>query len=407
MGSEMRLRNLPEPLKNNRRLWLYMILAFALTARLGFSLTRTDLADSADEALWDGLGRAFANLGIFHPDTGVYRPPLYGLMLAGIYSTVGHAIAAVRVFQALLDTATCALLYVLGRRLGNPAIGLIAAGMGAAYPLFIFFSAIVMAETLLVFLTTASLALLLKFWDRPTHLRATAFGATIGLSALCKPVLLPFLPLILMWWWKSCDWATIRKVQRTALAIGAMSLVILPWTLRNHAVSGQPVLISSNAGINFLIGTMPESKGSYNVEIDYLKVYRGIAGSLDFAANDGKVIRIALGWIAADPIKFLGLGLYKMFHFWSPFIPGESLFRNAVSILTSGPLLFLGIIGAVRLRHRPEGAAICLLILAMSILHILFFAHTRFRLPIDAALCVSAAWLIDHTWRTWRIRHGL
>lgn len=403
----MRMRNVLERLKSNKHLWLYAILAFALIARLGFGLTRTDLTDFSDEAHWDGQGRAFASLGVLHPDTGVYRPPLYGLMLAGIYSTVGHARTAVRVFQALLDTATCAMLYALGQRLGNARIGLIAAGMGAAYPLFIFFTGIVMVETLLVFLTTASLALLLRFWDHPTHPRAAAWGAMIGLSALCKPVLLPFLPLVLLWWWRSCDGARVQKALRTAFVIGAMALVILPWTFRNHAVSGHPVLISANAGINFLIGAMPESKGRYNVEIDYLQVYRDISGSLDFAANDREVIRVVRGWIAHDPIQFAGLCLRKLFYFWSPLASDQSFFRNVVSLSTSGPLLFLGIVGAVRLRHRPEGAVICLLMIAMTMLHVIFFAHTRFRLPIDAALCVSAAWLIDHQWRIWRTRYGL
>lgn len=406
IGSGMFIKNLSGRLQNSRHL-LYAILAFALIARLGFGLTRTDLTDSADEALWDGLGRSFAHLGIFHPDTGVYRPPLYGLMLAGIYSMVGHAIDAVRLLQAVIDTATCALLYMLGRRLGRAQVGLLAAGMGATYPLFIFFTGIVMAETLLVFLTTASIFLFLRFWDDPTYQRAASFGAAIGLSALCKPVLLPYLPLVLIWWWRSTDWTPVKKATRAAAVIGATSLMILPWTLRNHAISGHYVLISANTGINFLIGAMPESKGMYNAHIDYLQVYRDLSGSLDFAANDRKVIAMVLGWIAADPIQFAGLCLRKMFCFWSPVAPGESIFRNVVALGTSGPLLFLGIVGAVRLRQRPEGSAICLLMIAMSILHILFFAHTRFRLPIDAALCLSAAWMIDGWWRTRSAAHGV
>ena len=372
---------------------LWGLLAFALLLRVCFGLMQSNLTNASDEVHWDRLGQAYVALGVLHPDTGMYRPPLYGLFLASLYHTFGHSPALVQIVQAVLGTITCYLIYILGCRMGNIQVGLVAAGIFAIYPLFVFFCGVLMAETLLVLLTTMSFLCCMHFWQKSTHTMAVIFGGIVGLSALCKPVLLPWLPLILFFWWRKSRLTPVEKASRVLTVASALCLIILPWTARNHKISGEFVPISTNLGINLLVGAHPEGRGVYDNHIDYLALYHTLADTSQGAAADRRVAGIVLGWIIAEPLHYLSLSVFKLLYFWCPWVPGEPPLYNAIAALSCTPLLFLGFVGTFMQRHRPEGLALILLIISMSILHMVFFAHTRFRLPIDAILCAPAAWV--------------
>lgn len=377
----------------SHRQYLWGLLAFALLLRIGFGLTQSNLTSSSDEVHWDRLGQAYVTLGVLHPDTGMYRPPLYGLFLAGIYRIFGHNLALVRIAQAILGTITCYLLYVLGCKMGEKLVGLLAAGLFAIYPLFVFFSGVLMAETLLILLTTISFVCCVVFWQKSTVTMAMVFGGTVGLSALCKPVLLPWLPPVLFYWWRKSRLTPVQRASRVLTVIGVICLIILPWTVRNHIISGEFVPISTNMGINLLVGAHPEGRGVYDNHIDYLALYHTLADTSQGAAADRRVAGIVWGWISAQPLHYLGLSIDKLLYFWCPWVLGEPPLYNAIAVLSCTPVLILGLVGTFIQRRRPEGMALILLIICMSLLHMVFFAHTRFRLPLDAVLCAPVAWV--------------
>lgn len=378
---------------------LWVLLWLALVLRVGFGLTRSGLTASSDERHWDGMARAFWLSGLLHPDGGTYRPPLYPLMLSGIYRVTGHRPEAARVWQALIGTATCLVLYGIGHRMGGEAVGVTAAGLGAAYPLFVFFSGVLMAETLLVFLTLSALLLALRFESAPSIGRAGALGAGLGLAVLCKPVVLPWAALLLLGWWRRCGLSRGRRAVRAVVVVGAIGLVVAPWTVRNAAVSGYFVPISSNLGMNLMIGSEPGATGVYRDGVDYLEMFDRLTGPAEApVARDRLAARRALGWIFASPVRFVGLGVEKFLRLWSPLVPDESALRNLIALLSSGSVLVLGMWGVWRLRRRPEGWAVAALLLSLSLVHVLFFAHTRFRLPADAVLMGPAAWMLVRGW---------
>ena len=319
---------------------LYLILAVALLLRVGFGLTQSDLTQASDERHWDAMGKAYLALGVLHPDTGMYRPPLYGLFLAGIYRMFGHAPAIVRIAQAVIGAITCWLIFLIGCKMGrgNARVGLVGAALFAIYPLFVFFPAVLMTETLLVFLTTVSFVGYLRFSQQSTHLRAMAFGGAVGLSALCKPVLLPWLLPCALGMGMALSPAPRPKAARVAVIIGAVIAVIAPWTARNDALSGEIVPISANLGINLLGGAHPQGRGYYDNRINYLAQYHTLADTSHAAVADRKVVGIVLGWIAHNPLHYLRLSIDKLFYFWCPWVPGESPVRTVVAALSCGPV---------------------------------------------------------------------
>lgn len=386
---------------------LWVILLLALVLRAGFGLTRDGLVDSSDERHWDHLACVFWQEGLLHPDGGMYRPPLYPLMLAGIYQVCGHHPGLVRLWQALMGTATCGLLYGIGRRLGGQRTGLIAAGLGACYPLLVFFTGVLMAETLLVLLTTAALLLALRLAVAPLVGNAALLGGVLGLAGLCKPVVLAWVPLLLWGWWRRCPLSWRSRGARLAVALGTMGLVIAPWTLRNALLTGRLVPISANAGINLLIGNEPGAIGIYRQGVDYLGMFMQLtASTTDLVDKEHLAIREISGWMLASPLHFGRLAFLKLAYFWSPLVPDESILRNVVSLCSCGPVLVLGLWGTWQLRGRPEAWAVGSLAVGLALVHALFFAHPRFRLPVDAALVGPVALMLERGWARLRRAHS-
>ena len=59
----------------------------------------------------------------------------------------------------------------------------------------------------------------------------------------------------------------------------------------------------------------------------------------------------------------------------------------------------LGLAGMWQLRGSAAGWIVASLVLSLTAVHILIFSHTRFRLPIDAALMGPAALSLVEVWR--------
>src|SRR5262249_10095926 len=92
-----------------------------------------------------------------------------------------------------------------------------------------------------------------------------------------------------------------------------VAVAIAPVTLRNLAVSGEPILISSHAGLNFLVGNGPGADGTYPAldgitpsiqgqTVDSRKVAEAALGrKLTTREVSGHFMRLALDWIRAHP----------------------------------------------------------------------------------------------------------
>ena len=84
------------------------------------------------------------------------QPPLYYYLLHLWMGLFGQGEIAVRGLSLLLGMLSVPLFYILGRRLFSREVGLIAAGLAALSPLYVWYSQEVRMYTLLVALTLGS-----------------------------------------------------------------------------------------------------------------------------------------------------------------------------------------------------------------------------------------------------------
>jgi tetratricopeptide (TPR) repeat protein len=365
-----------------------------------------------------------------------FRAPLYPYFLGLIYHVLGTDPLAVRVVQFVIGSLTCGLTCLLGWRLVGPAVGLVA-GLGAAlYGPLIYFDGELLLPVLETFFAVA-LLLAVTWAVAPGPPGGTLAGEgrvlpwlltglALGLFALTRPNILVFAPVLagyLIWrlGWRPGG----RAVAWIALTV---ALCLTPVTLRNYAVGGDWVLISSQGGLNLYIGNNPLSDGTSAVipgtratwwggYRDAINIAERAAGHpLKPSAVSRYWTREARQFALTQPDMWLRLTGRKLFLFWYGHELGNNAEEYAATWFSSllaalmgalGPLRYpfgllapLALVGAglaIRQRYRPLTLPL-LLVAVYSASIIAFFVCARFRIPLVPALLVLAAYAVTSGW---------
>lgn len=350
------------------------------------------------------------------PDRLAYRAPLYPLFLALCLRILpGDPLVSIRIVQSALGSLSAVFLFLLARKLIHPILagdrfrslarfgdlgcfilGLLYAGM--AYP--IFFCSVFMTETLFI-----TLFLAWVLWgecvtgDSPVWSWA-GYSILLGLLILARPVAQFLFPIVL---WKI--WVLIPKERR--LRSGCVPLLawltpILPWTIRNILIFHTFVFVSTNSGINLFIGNNPtfgyyESGYKEVIRRDYIQKH----GPNEVGENR-LFMRLGRDYILEDPKEAVIRGGYKFFFLylldkepwpWEEYNRGRGFFLpgNLDLFLLRWKPWFLGIAvwGIVyafvkRLKHGAMLGAIGFYTAA----YLVFFAQSRFRMPLEPLLTI-------------------
>ena len=220
----------------NRALWIILGAAVALRASLlAAGWHRPDRFFTPDSHDYDALARGMLDRGEFaragKPE--LFRTPGYPLLLAGVYAVTGRSVQAAVAVQIALDAALCLLVYVLGRELCSPTVGLAAAWAQALTPAAIVASVRLLSGGLLALLMTAALILLLRCLKSARVATALAAGALAGAACLVRPIALPLVAIAAL--------VLLGRRRRWRAALGfvaAAAVIVAPWVARNYFRAG-------------------------------------------------------------------------------------------------------------------------------------------------------------------------
>jgi 4-amino-4-deoxy-L-arabinose transferase-like glycosyltransferase len=312
--------------------------------------------------------------------------PLYPYILGGLFALLGpDNLTGAVIGQAALGAITCAMLYLLGRRLFDEPTGLLAGLMATCYGPAIFYTGIALSTTLEVFMTVAILLALTKACSLPTFGRWLIAGIAIGLGCLARPnfllgfvVLWLLLPCLLRAQGVPADWPRVGRAA-VAFVLGS-ALVILPVTTRNWIVGGKPILISAAGPETFRIAN---SFDSTPLNFVYPKQSRMPLTSTAFWRHQAR--KAALFWWGFEPPQnvnyYFARQLSPVLRFpWLPF----------------WVVVPLGALGLWVTRRRWRGLLPMYVFLGAYYISIVaFFIIARWRLPlIIPLLCFSAAGIL-------------
>jgi tetratricopeptide (TPR) repeat protein len=173
--------------------------------------------------------------------------PLYHLFVGAVFRLTGRHLRTLQVLQCLLDAFSAVMVGALGRALGGRG------GTWAGLAYAVYWPAVelpsrTLTENLHTPLLLAGLATFARSPaggdpPRQTIGRAAAGGFLVGLSAMARAVSAAFLPLAALWRWRQRRGKAGAAEAAAILLAGAAA--ILPWTVRNAVVIGDPVMIET------------------------------------------------------------------------------------------------------------------------------------------------------------------
>lgn len=383
-----------------------------LAARLAFGLLYwVDKPLTHDEREYLALARSVADgRGFTYPpghETGTAqqfgRAPGYPLFLAAIGVPAGEAASTpvrIKIAQSLVGAVVVWLIGLIAGRAAGGRAAIVAAFVAAFYPPLVWMCAYVLSETLFSLVALGATLVLDAAMQRARTRRAGGAGTVVagvlaGAATLVRPVMLFFLPLVLVW---------ILRRRRPALAIAfliAALAIVLPWTARNYRVYDRFVLVASEGGVTFWTGNHPLARGEGDLasnpdlkraELDFRERHPGLTAE----QLEPLYYRDALAYIADHPGRWLMLLARKAFYTVVPLGASYTLHSwkyftaAAASYLLLLPLALAGVRRVWQRQQRPTA----LLLAAASALaaSLVFFPQERFRIPVlDPTMIVCAA----------------
>ncbi len=185
------------------RIELILLFLAALTVRIAYTIWLSSdpslfLAEDSSYFLQlaDNLaasGRFVAGeLGTFSPETE--RVPGYFLFVALVKAVFGASPVTIAVIQSLIDSGTVVLIALICRPAGR-TISILAGALTAIWPNLVIHSALVLTDTLFVFLLTATLLFCMRYLSRPSSTLAIGIGLLLGCAMMTRAIV-QFLPPI-------------------------------------------------------------------------------------------------------------------------------------------------------------------------------------------------------------------
>jgi 4-amino-4-deoxy-L-arabinose transferase-like glycosyltransferase len=388
---------------------VYLIIALALALRIGLWFLVPYQGFVIDEKEYFGAAAVLADgRGFSFFDTATWlRPPLYIVFLATFIRAFGTNLVVIRLVQTLISVATVLLVYVLAKDIGGRRAALIAGLIAALFLPLAILPYLILSETLFIFLFLAGFVLMVKARrlvrgaEKASKRRLLTYlaagGALLGLAALTRSIALTFLPFVLVWFlimWPRKGSALLQF----ALVAGVCLVVIAPWTARNYVTYHRFLPIDNTSGYDFWLGTTG-LRGQTEVEGTFLEIPN---------QADRQMVGLQRGLenVLRDPAAFLSKGGREFLDLWrinfgadERFVGGYThgnvspLYLGLVLVLEDTLYIVVGIlavIGFVRAWRHPATLLTLLWVVYLSAMAFVFFAVTRFRLPLLPFLAIFA-----------------
>ncbi|RKX27695.1 MAG: hypothetical protein DRP45_00300 [Candidatus Zixiibacteriota bacterium] len=406
-----------------------LVLAVALTVRVVYLFQYSQLPDweilTVDNWYHYNWANSLADGNILG-DTTYFRAPLYAWCLGLAHALFGASLWVGRLFGMAVGLGSVLMTYVLGRKLLDHKTGLTAALIHAVYPIAIYFESELLLDPLFTLLVQVTIYRFVVWLETKKRSDLFLCGLVCGLAAITRPTILVAVPLMIAL-------IVFRRGlpdhwrQLGALILG-LTITVGPVTIRNMVVAGDPVLISSQAGINLFIGNndgadgfsaaMPEPFGNnWNLR----QVTHIAETDRGRRLRPGEVSSYwterAARWIIHNPGDFARLFFTKLGSQFSdrkvsnnrsldeffsrPFI----LKYNPISFGAIAGLALLGCLSVWRIKTAKSFTLLFLLLYVLATS--MFFFNSRFRLPLLPLYFVLASagiWFVIGLLRTQRMR---
>jgi 4-amino-4-deoxy-L-arabinose transferase-like glycosyltransferase len=348
-------------------------------------------------------------------DHGFIYMPGFVVLLAWI-KDLGGDLLAQKIPGVVFGGLGAAGLYVVAlQAFESRRVAIVATLAYALWPAGVAMSSVVGTDVPAAALLVAALAVLFALGPTRPWTGAVLFGVVMGLAAWVRAVALPLTALSLGYWIaRRTRWPAALAL--TGAAVASTLLVLSPWAVRQAHESGRLSFTDDHGGLTALIGTNPNSEGTYTRALN--QMFHDLTGRsvLDEPHHevDEAAYALARDWARFEPAYALGLAAKRaerLFDgeryllYWPISRPGVLVGPRAGWFAARRPTIdaaadafgvavaALAVAGIVLAAARRRWVALALVPfqLALAATYVIFFAEPRYRLPIELLALPFAA----------------
>ena len=388
--------------------WLFLALAVrvAFALKLGGRQYQID-EGRVDPLIWSHLS---SSAHVLLPKPGL------NLFCACFYALFGYDRLFPRLGQAVLGTLT---VWMVGRMTAelslSPRAGRWSLAISAVYPFFVYYSGMLMSETLYL------AAIVPGLWWLCSSLvdggraawKAPAAGLALSLAAFSRSegaaiALLIWAGALIFCWRKRWPW------RAWALAVLCWALPLAGWAayLKAETGGGSP---DTHGGLTLLMGTMFLNENEQDTQFAFEALRRAPfyaqAMSLGAQERDAFYYRQSFLFMREHPGEMAGQWARKFVNFWRFYPRRDKAFLIAeggadpsaglrrwmlvvISLCFEPWLILLGLAGLWKLARRPSLFPIPLFVLGTMGVHLISVSQMRYRLPVMPFLILGACSLL-------------
>jgi 4-amino-4-deoxy-L-arabinose transferase-like glycosyltransferase len=379
------------------------------------------------QALVHGFGYSdpFSNAFLVHTGPTAWLPPLYPLLMAGVFKLFGvYTLKSAWLLLAIncvFSAATAMAVWEIAARCFHRHVALWSAWIWALYPAAMQYAVRWVWEmtiTTALFAWVLVLALRMQgvgsrdqgsenegVRSRVQGLESqpwlwAVFGLLWGMIALSNSTLLVFLPVCGVWILLP-KWRDPRAWRDAALAGLIFVACLVPWTWRNWAVFHTFIPMRGNLGAELYMGNGPGSTGFL---MEYYHPFQA-PEQLRLYASMGEVRYVAMrgaeakAYIAAYPLHFWADVVKRVYFFWIsvPHPADDAWYVEAARVVNFAFISVAGLLGlglGLR-RHVPAAGLFAWAFVLLPIPYYLVTVHARFRHPLEPLICILGVYLFQ------------
>jgi len=376
-------------MKNRECMCLVIIILMAFSLRI-YAIDKVEYKMEWDTLNYHNMAKnfienGFLGYGINEVATkpNAYITLGYPLFLSFIYSVTDggneYGIFTVKMVQALLGTVTVMFIFFIAKKIGGLIAGIISAVFAAVYPAFLVVTAYHLTETLYNFVFCMYLYLQLIAFEKDKKIIHLISGFTFGIVVMVRPTIFPLFAAIYF-----VEFLLKRKREYIScflyFVIGLL-IIMIPWWIRNYLVTGEFVLLCTQAG-NPLIG------GAYPP---------GFSGDMHVGGNQlEEGIKIIINGFINYPyeyIKWFTIGKLKIIFgkvYLAGFLPELKIF-----CIVHYASLFLGFVGAICSILKNNVRILAEYVIMLTVLQLAFIPEQRYAFSIMSVLMILSGYAVS------------
>lgn len=407
-------------LDNDEKKLVYPIIFIAFLIRLLFIVetTGSPFVENlfSDSEIYTNYAEEIVDSGNWIGDEAFFMAPVYPYSIAVVKLIFGDSTLVLRFLQVIISSLTLIFIYLSAKNYFNRNTALLALIISGFFSSYIFYAGIIFSETFQVF-TIAVLIYLFSLRDKQSQIKYWLLtGFVFGIAVLLRGNILLFLPVIFIYLLvdsKLSKRITLSRVKVISIFVLGTFAAIIPVTLRNLAVSGEFVLLTTNGGINFYIGNNQDAIGVF-VTPDEFNFAQDMSGKeyaeritgAELSASEASTFwyNKTLDEITDNPIKFVELIGRKFLLFFDaqPFPQSSILdmdfYRRHYSNVLKLPLIEYSVISLlfimgiiIYIKQKQIDYLLLLFTIVYILATILFFVNGRFRLGITPVMIIFSS----------------